>query len=63
MEANWEYIDQKDLEEVIAIERAMIKLVRSKGLISNRQYAQRKRRLFERIDKAEHENNGVKNEN
>ena len=52
MENNWEYIDQKDLEEVIAIEQAMIKLVRSKGLITNRQYSQRKRRLFERIDKA-----------
>ena len=55
MEINWEYIDQTDLEEVIAIEQAIIKLVRSKGSISNRQYAQRKRRLFERIDKAENE--------
>ena len=55
MEINWEYIDQTDLEEVIAIERAIIKLVRSKGSISTRQYAQRKRRLFERIDKAENE--------
>ncbi len=55
MEINWEYIDQTDLEEVIAIEQAIIELVRSKGSISNRQYAQRKRRLFERIDKAENE--------
>lgn len=55
MEINWEYIDQKDLEEVIAIEQAMIKLVRSKGSITNRQYAQRKRRLFERIDRAEND--------
>ena len=55
MEVNWEYIDQTDLEEVIAIEQAIIELVRSKGSISNRQYAQRKRRLFERIDKAENE--------
>lgn len=55
MEINWEYIDQTDLEEVIAIEQAIIELVRSKGSISNIQYAQRKRRLFERIDKAENE--------
>lgn len=53
MEINWDFIDRKDLEEVIAIEQEQIKLVRSKGLISNRSYAQRKRRLFERIDRAE----------
>ena len=53
MEINWEFIDQKDLKEGMQIEQEHIKLVRSKGLISNRSYAQRKRRLFERIDRAE----------